>query len=191
MNNVPSFSLALAGIVIMLLAMLVGPFFSAPEFMWITHTTSEQAAQGLAGAWIMRTGFVAFGAGTLLAAFLDRHRRVYVRWALMLFGFGLIAAAIWSNAPITANVPADMGEDWLHSAASWVVGMAFILACLARLFAPGGSKSDSVAWIGLLVAILIPLLMNLFPDQRGLFQRLMFLTSFVFVVREFAPPLKT
>ncbi len=108
-----------------------------------------------------------------------------VRGALALFGLGLIGTAIWSNAPILANLPTDIYEDWLHSVASGVVGTAFAAACALRLFAPGGTRHDLLAWAGLAVSVIFPLVMGAFPEVRGALQRAMFGVSFVFVVREF------
>ncbi len=106
--------------------------------------------------------------------------------ALSVFGAGLVATAIWSNAPIVPGLAADVHEDWLHSVASGLVGTAFAAACAARLFAPGGSRGDLLAWLGLAISIAIPLAMGALPELRGLLQRAMFGFSFVFVFREFA-----
>jgi hypothetical protein len=175
-----------AGIGLMLAAMLVGPVFSPAEFAWIEHSTSEQAGQQLAGAWIMRTGFVACGSGVILASILDRARRPLVRIALIVFGVGLIGTAIWSNASILPGVVSNVREDWLHSVASGVVGTAFATACAMRLFAPGGDKRDRLAWAGLVISVAIPIAMGTWPDIRGLLQRGMFVFSFAFVAREFS-----
>lgn len=169
----------------MLVTILVGPLFSPPEFSWIHHSTSEQAGQQLAGAWIMRAGFVGYGLGTLLAALVDWHTRPVVRAALIVFGLGLVGTATWSNASILPDVLSDAHEDWLHSVASGIVGTAFAAACAARLFAPGGSKRDVLPWLGLVISVAIPLAMGMWPDFRGLSQRTMFGFSFVFVAREF------
>lgn len=180
--------LATAGIIAILMAMLVGPAFSPPEFDWIRHSTSEQAGQHMEGAWIMRTGFAAYGGAVLLASALTLRQHLWPRAALAVFGAGLVATAIWSNAPIIATLPADMHEDWLHSVASGVVGTAFAAACAASLFAPGGTRRDWLAWVGLTIAMVIPLAMNWFPELRGLLQRAMFGYSFLFVLREFGDP---
>ena len=104
----------------------------------------------------------------------------------MAFGIGLIGTAIWSNASILPGVVSDMREDLLHSIASGIVGTAFAVACAARLlFAPGGSKNDVLAWVGLVISVAVPLAMGILPDFRGLLQRMMFGFSFVFVAREF------
>jgi len=173
------------GIIVIIVAMLAGPLFSPPEFSWLRHSTSEQAGQQLAGAWIMRVGFVAYGLGTLVAALLDWKTRTFVRVALIAFGAGLVGTAIWSNASILPDFPSGQHEDWLHSVASGIVGTAFAFACAGRLFAPGGSRRDVLAWTGLVISVAIPIAMGTWPEVRGLLQRLMFGFSFVFVAREF------
>ena len=178
--------ISVTGISVIMIAILVGPVFSPPEFSWLRHSTSEQAGQQLAGAWIMRVGFIGYGLGTLLAAVADWTTRPFVRAALVLFGLGLFGTAIWSNASILTSVTSDMREDGLHSVASGIVGTAFAAACAARLFAPGGSRHDVLAWVGLGISVAIPLAMGLWPDFRGLLQRTMFGFSFLFVAREFA-----
>lgn len=186
MRRIPAAATAAGGIGIIVLAMLVGPMFAPPEFSWLRHSTSEQAGQQLPGAWIMRAGFLAYGLGTLIAAVIDWPTRPFVRAALTAFGLGLVGTAVWSNASILPGTFSDLNEDWLHSVASGVVGTAFAAACAARLFAPGGTKRDALAWTGLLMSVIFPLAMGAMPDLRGLLQRLMFAVSFVFVGREFA-----
>lgn len=178
----------ITGVLSMSAAILIGPLFSPPEFSWVQHTTSEQAGQAMPGAWIMRGGFTAFGLGIIVAALSGISERTAVRTAMLGFGAGMVATAIWSNAPIIPNAQANLQEDRLHSVASGVVGAAFAAACAASLFAPGGTKRDVAAWAGLIIAVAIPLAMNAFPEWRGLLQRLMFAYSFFFVIREFLRP---
>lgn len=175
----------IAGIAIIVLAMAFGPLLSPPEFSVIGHTTSEQAGQHMPGAWLMRAGFVAYGAAVLFAAIARFRNAPALHAALALFGLGFVATALWSNAPIVRGVPADMDEDWLHSVASGVVGTAFALACAARLFLRRHDGLDGLALIGLVVSVAIPLAMEALPDIRGLLQRAMFALSFVFVACEF------
>lgn len=175
----------IGGICAMALAMLLGPLVSPEQFSVLHHSTSEQAAQHLSGAWIIRVGFLAYGASVVASSAIDWRTRPWVRVALAMFGLGLIGTAIWSNAPIIEGVPADLGEDQMHSIASGVVGLAFALACAARLFSPGGNRKDLLAWSGLVVSVAIPVAMTEFSGIRGLLQRGMFVFSFAFILREF------
>ncbi|MFL0357301.1 DUF998 domain-containing protein [Erythrobacter sp. GH1-10] len=178
----------LAGIAIIVCAMLFGPMLSPPEFNWQAHSTSEQAGQHMDGAWIMRAGFVAYGLGVVIAAAMLWRENPWVNGALFCFGGGLLATAIWSNAPVVPGLPADMHEDWLHSIASGVVGTAFAAACAASLFAPGAHRMRLLAALGLVIAVAIPLAMNGLPEWRGLLQRAMFAYSFIFVWKSLGQP---
>lgn len=180
-----AFRTAALGVFLIVSAMVAGPFLSPDGFSVLRHSTSEQAGQMMEGAWLMRAGFVAFGSLTILAAGMDFFRRPFVRAALVVFGAGLVGAAIWSNASILPDAVSDMDEDRLHSIASGIVGTAFAAACAARLFAPGGSSRDMLAWTGLAISVLVPIAMILLPEVRGLLQRGMFGFSFLFVLREF------
>lgn len=181
--------IATCGIGIIVVAILIGPLFSPAEFSWMQHSTSEQGGQNMTGAWIMRLGFAGYGVATLTAALVDWSARPLVRAALTLFGLGLLGTAIWSNASIVPGVFSDRHEDWLHSVASGVVGTAFAGACAALLFAPGGTRRDVLAWVGLVVSIVFPLAMAELTELRGLIQRAMFGVSFIIVAREFVYPL--
>lgn len=185
MQNSTAVWTASLGISVIVLAMLIGPYYSPFGYSWLRHSMSEQAGQYMSGAWIIRIGFAAYGGSVLAAAIVDWRTRPWVRSALLLFGSGLIAAAIWSNAPVIEGLPSDLREDQLHSLASGAVGFAFALACAARLFAPKGDTKDILSWAGLLISVLIPLAMGELPQIRGLLQRAMFVFSYVFVLREF------
>lgn len=52
----------------------LAPTLMPDSYSWVQHTTSESAAQGVAGAWMARLGFVAFGGGVLALAVLRRER---------------------------------------------------------------------------------------------------------------------
>ena len=177
-------AIATAGVAGILAAMLIGPSYAPAVFDWMRHTTSEQAGQNMPGAWIMRAGFVAYGLGTLTAIALTRTPRPVARAALAVFGAGLIGTALWSNLPVDPALQGDQFDNWLHSIASGIVGTGFAAACAARLFLPGGTPRDALAWGGLVVAVLVPLAMGAVPEFRGLLQRLMFVYSFAFVLRE-------
>lgn len=186
MKRMTPVAIVVSGVAIITVAFLVGPLFSPSEFSWLRHSASEQASQQLEGAWIMRVGFVAYGLSTFAAALWDMRTRPVVRVALVCFGLAMIATAVWSNASILPDVSSDMREDVIHSIASGVVGTAFAFACAVRLFAPFGSTRDRLAWTGLVASVAIPLAMIHVPEYRGLLQRMMFVISFVIVIREFS-----
>ena len=131
----------------------------------------------MTGAWMMRMGFAGYGLGVALAMAWAGGLVRLERTALVSFGLGMIAAALWSHAPVLPDLPADWAEDQAHSVASAWVGASFALACAARLFAAKGPRRDALAALGLVVSVAIPLAMIAWPGVQGLSQRAMFLFS--------------
>lgn len=179
-----AFSLALAGIAVFVIAALVGPFFSHPDYSWFSHTTSELAGQTMPNAWIMRLGFISFGAGVSAAAVLRRRVAPFTCYPLIVFGLAMMAAALWSNAPIDPETPFSQREDALHSIAASTMGFAFAAATAGRLWRCGWSMRDGLSWLGLGSSVGLPLLMAALPQVDGALQRIMFTISFVWIARE-------
>jgi hypothetical protein len=175
-------AIAFAGIAAIIAAVVLGPFFSDPNYSSLSNTLSELAGQNMPAAWIMRLGFVAFGLSVIVAVVL-RFRALSIAVGLPLVGFGaaMIAAAIWSNLPIDADLGGSREEDTLHSVAASAMGFCFAGATLAQLWRLGFPSSDWLSWLGLGASVVLPLGMATWPDVDGALQRMMFAISFVWI----------
>jgi hypothetical membrane protein len=122
----------LIGISGFILAAAIGPLVSHPDYTSLGHTTSELAGQAMPNAWIMRTGFAMFDLCTALAAAMLLREHPITMTPLTVFGAAMMAAAIWSNAPIDRAAEYSVREDELHSIAASLMGVAFAAACLSR-----------------------------------------------------------
>lgn len=171
-----------AGLTASLLVLLVAPAFMPDSYSWVTHTTSESAAQGVEFAWIARLGFVLFGIAVLLLVFSARRTwNLLARIAHALFGMLLVAAAVFSHRPWEAGVPYSQTEDLLHSVAATGMGFAFatgvVIVMVTRSNTSGYPRIlDALA---LVASVAIPLAMMNLPEHTGLFQRGMFLIAYV------------
>jgi uncharacterized protein (DUF486 family) len=175
---------ALIGIMAFLLAVTLGPLVSDPDYSSLAHTTSELAGQAMPNAWIMRLGFMTFGLCTTLAAALRLRDRPYTAVPLIAFGMAMVTAAFWSNAPIDRSVAHSIREDEIHSIAASLMGFAFACACVARLWMSALWLKDPLTWLALAASICLPLGMVAFPALDGGLQRVMFVISFIWIVRE-------
>lgn len=175
-------AIAATGIAAIMLAAIIAPFASHPDYSSIRHSLSELAGQGMPNAWIMRAGFVAFGTAVLVASLMRLRSSPAVFGPLAAFGAAMLAAAIWSHLPIAPLTGGSMYEDELHSLAATGMGIAFALACGARLWTRRQFGLDWLSATGLLVSVAIPMIMFQTPEIAGLVQRIMFLVSFVWVV---------
>jgi hypothetical protein len=179
---------ALIGIAGFVLAAMIGPLFSHPDYSSIAHTMSELAGQAMPDAWIMRLGFVSFGLCTAIAAALRLRDRPCTAVPLIIFGVAMMMAALWSNAPIDRAIAHSIHEDEVHSIAASLMGVAFAAASAARLWMNAFSLRDWLSWFALATSIGLPLAMVAFPGVDGGLQRLMFAISFVWIVREVRSP---
>jgi len=161
-------------------ALLTAPCLMPEGYTWLTHTTSESAAQGLAGAWLARLGFLLFGLGVLwLAVILINNWSRAATWMHVVFGVLMIGTAVFSHRPFISGVPFDPVEDWLHSLTATLMGFAFALGVFFRLLQRGKRTMQWLDLAALVSAIGIPLLMMNFPGIGGLMQRVMFLVAYL------------
>lgn len=163
-----------------LLALLLAPTQMPASYDWLQHTTSESGAQGVAGAWLARLGFLLFGLAVLAeTAVLHKIWPVPVRFFLGAFGVCLTAVAAFSARPWLPNLPYDPVEDWLHSFFATGMGFAFALGVGWRWWQrPWQAKMRAVDLVVVGTAVFIPLAMSLLPNWDGLLQRLMFSVAY-------------
>ncbi len=167
------------GVYTIVLAMLVGPAFSPNNFNWIEHTTSQQAGQLVAGAWIMRLGFVGFGLGILFDATSRLRAAEWQNSLFWFFGLSMVLVAVFSHRPIDASLAYDMSDDWLHSLFATAMGFAFGFGVAWRMYHMRSRLPLILSAVAAAASIILPLAMWQLPNYAGLLQRLMFLISFV------------
>lgn len=163
------------------LLILFATNFMPDGYHWMTHTTSEAAAQGLNNAWITRMGFLTFGIAVLWQVKLMRPVwAMPSRWLHGLFGLCMIATAVFSHKPWWPVESYDVLEDALHSVFATLMGFAFALGVLVRLLQTRASPGGETWLNGLAIAAatFIPLIMIVVPERAGLVQRLMFLVAY-------------
>lgn len=176
------------GIALFAVAASIGPLWSHPGYSPLAHSLSELAGQAMPHAWIMRGGFVGFGLAVGLASLMRWRHDPLLHLALLLFGLAMLAAAFWSHLPIAAVGGGSRREDDLHSLAASAMGVAFTVACVARLRSTWALGVERLTALALLAAIILPLVMLLQPTIAGAAQRMMFAISFAWLLWLFGGP---
>ncbi|WP_458208685.1 DUF998 domain-containing protein [Haladaptatus sp. NG-SE-30] len=169
------------------LALAVAPLFMPEGYSWVTHTTSESAAQGVEAAWIARLGFLLFGLGVI---WLTVERRgAWKRWVAVFhtgFGVFMVATAVFSTRSWDAVVTYNPVEDAFHSATATLLGFCFAFGVLTLLLRRWKEQFD-FRWfdvVALGATVVLPAAMTLLGQFAGVFQRLMFLVAYVWYLRE-------
>jgi hypothetical protein len=168
-------------------ALGAAPALMPDSYSWVRHTISESAAQGVAGAWLARLGFLLFGLAVLWLA--AGNVANWGRWGSVLhgaFAVGMLANATFSHRPWEAGAHFDETEDVLHSAAATTVGFAFTIGVVAVIVARRlrGARLHPLDLLSVTVAIVLPLGMALWGGDAGLLQRAMFVVSYLWYATE-------
>jgi hypothetical protein len=180
----------LVALVLVASAVTVGlaPRLMPDSYSWITHTTSESAAQGVDGAWLARLGLLLFGLA-VLGLCVVAHRRWSGLATLMhaTFGVLMVAAAAFSARSWEAGASFDGVEDLLHSVAATAMGFAFAFGVLA--VATGGWRHRgllrrSLDVLAVAASVVVPLSMMAVPDLAGVLQRSMFVIAYLWYLGE-------
>lgn len=175
-------SATLLGVIVALTAIIVGPYFTAPGYSSVGNAISELGAQATPNAWIMNTGFVAYGLGVLVDAIRRLRTAPLVAVAFMVFGLAMCLNAVFSHRPIDHAIPYDVRADEFHSLFATAVGISFTFGAIAQSFLERGLWLRLACYAAAATAIILPLGMLQFPGIQGALQRLMFAISFTWLV---------
>lgn len=163
-------------------ALALAPALMPEGYSWLTHTTSESAAQGVRGAWLARLGFMLLGLAVLwLCVALATVWAPGATWLHGAFAVFMLATAAFSTRSWVRGAPFDPAEDFLHSLAATAMGFAFAFGVLARLLqrARTRARGRPLDALAISAATLVPLIMQWLAPLEGLLQRLMFAIAYL------------
>ena len=176
------FRFLLYAFILLLIVMFVLPFYSADTYSIVRNTTSQLGAQSTKNAWIMNATFILVGISCIIEAWLHLGNFWFQKILLNIFGLGLICTAIFHHAPVTEGVIFSAREDDLHSVVSSIVGITFIIYAISSAFIEKTTRNRTIDILVGLAASLFSFLMLTLPDYAGIWQRTMFIISFVWLI---------
>lgn len=167
---------------LLLVVMLVLPYFSTSNYSIISNTTSHLAAQGSPHAWLMNLIFILLGLTSIVSGWKALETYLFHRAMLLIFGISLIGAGIFRHAPIMEGVSVDTFQDQMHSIFASITGFSFTLLAISAAFIVSTLKEKIAAIVVGLIASLLSYLMFELPEYMGIFQRLIFVTAFSWMI---------
>jgi hypothetical membrane protein len=160
-------------------------WFSWDDYTLVSDTTSQLGAQYAPNAWVMNFTFILLGIGSILAGWTHYSGYIFHRVVLLVFGLSLAATAIFHHAPLDPQLEVDHGQDALHSFFASLTGFSFTLLAVATAFITSQIERRRVAIIIGLAATLLSIMMFTLEEWRGLWQRMIFLSAFGWMIWEF------
>lgn len=168
--------------VLMLLVIFILPFFSVDEYSILKNTTSHLGAQGAPSAWIMNLVFALLG----ISAIIDSYSRLkgypVHKVVIVIFGASLIFTAFFQHAPIVTGAAFSETEDTLHSIFASTTGFSFVFFAISSAFIESTGKRRIIAFGAGIFATLLSVLIFSVPDLAGIWQRMMFITTFAWLI---------
>jgi hypothetical protein len=130
----------------------------------------------------MNVTFVLLG----LSVIIDGWRLLGNFWfhkiVITVFGVALIMAAFFRHAPITVNIPFDVREDKLHSVFATITGTSFTLFAISAAFIEKSLHRKLMAALAGVIATILSVMMFTLTDFAGIWQRLLLIISFAWLV---------
>jgi hypothetical membrane protein len=171
---------------ILMVVMFLLPFFTEQGYSIIRHTTSQLGAQNTKNAWIMNITFALMGLTSIYAGWEHYSRFWLHKILLLLFGMSLVFAAIYSHAPINPLVDYHIREDELHSVFASSTGFGFTILAISTGFIKKDMKRKRLPiFIGILATVLSMMMFSI-ESYMGIWQRMIFVTSFGWLIYEFS-----
>jgi len=182
MQKRPGISYLLPATVILILVMFILPGYSSPGYSILKNTTSHLGAQNAPNAWIMNLVFLLLGVAVILEAWFHLKPYRVQQFLLGIFGLGLLGVAIFQHGPIIEGISADLFEDMMHSVFATTVGFSFILFAVSTAFIETKRTRRVSALLIAVLAASLSALMFAVPDLAGLWQRIMFILAFGWLI---------
>ncbi len=170
---------------IFLLAIVVAHIFSTNNYDWTKNTISDLGSQGYDRKIIMQFGFLAFGL-TLSAGILI-NGLTWRTTPILIYGLCVGLTGVFCTKPFFNLDNYSASQAIIHSALAQIAGATFTLGILVQLFY---SADKSEKWIHFMFFILVVGLsasFGLVKNYQGITQRLLYLTSFIWLIKFYKP----
>jgi len=167
-----------------LLVMFVLPLFSFPGYSVIKNTVCDLGAQSSPHAWVMNLAFICLAICCVIAGWSYFEGFVLHRVVLLILGISLVLIAFFNQAPCT-EVRYNIQEAGLHSYFAFTGVISYVMLTLATSFVVDTHHERLLAITTGLSAIILSVLTTESDQQAGIWQRLLFIISFGWMIYNF------
>jgi len=164
---------------------IIAHVFSTNNYDWTKNTISDLGAQGYDRKLIMQIGFLAFGLVLSAGIFLNGPS---LRTApILVYGLCVALTGVFCTKPFFDNYTYSTTQSTLHSTFAQIAGVTFSIGVLTQIFL---TTDNNVKYIHLAFFILVIGLsatFGLLKNYQGIAQRLLYLTSFIWLIKYYKP----
>jgi hypothetical membrane protein len=166
------------GIVLFVLAVVAGPWYTVAGYSPVSHLISELGAQRTPNMLVMAAAFIALGAGIGVDA-LRHWRRPLAPF--LAFGAFMVLVGIFPHKPITPGLAYSAPVHAAHAALATAAGIAITAAFAWQAWREPAPRRRVQASALAVLCLALPLAMLALPPWQGAIQRLMYTLVFVWL----------
>ena len=182
MKKKAKINLIVIACIMMLLAMFILPLFMGPDHSITRNTVSDQGAQNSAGAWIINSILVALAFSSVISGWGFYKGFVFHRVILVLFGVSIVLSAIFNNAPVNPEIHYNINEEGWHKYFACITWIFFVILAFSTALILKKQADISLALMAGISAVLLSLLSSEAEQTAGIWQRLLFIISFGWLI---------
>lgn len=169
---------------------LIAAQLAAPDaYSMKTNTISDLGAQNYSRAWIMRSGFIGFGALVSTAALwnvMDGKKPLICSVPVAIYGFSMMATGIYSAAPFEPGTRYSERDADIHSVFANLAGIALTSAILGHLITENDAGMRMVHASGFTFVMLNSAMFKMDPKRQGIYQRVLWTGSLAWLTVSFS-----
>jgi hypothetical membrane protein len=176
---------SLIATIVFVICILFAHIFSTNDYDWTKNTISDLGSQGYDRKLIMQFGFLAFG--LILSAGILANGLTWQTTPILIYGLCIGLTGIFCTKPFFILDKYSTSQATIHSALAQIAGATFTLGILVQLYY---SSDKSEKWIHFIFFILVvgfSASFGLIKNYQGIAQRLLYLTSFIWLVKFYKP----
>lgn len=163
------------------LAIVVAHLVATHNYDWTKNTISDLGAQGYDRKFIMQFGFLAFGITIAVGIFLNG---LTLRTTpVLIYALCVGLTGVFCVKPFFATESYSASQSAIHSALAQVAGAAFTLGILVQLFFAQNKSDKWTHFVFFMLVMGFSASFGLFKNYQGIAQRLLYLTSFIWLVK--------
>jgi len=153
-----------------------------PGYSIIRNTLNELGAQLTPNAWIMNFTLIFLGLGSVIAGWIYFKGFVLQKIILVLFGVSLTLTAFFNHAPIDPDIHYNINENYWHAYFTCATGISFIIFSLTALFIQNKQPDRLFTILTIISVIFLSALTSKVDSLAGIWQRLLFIIAFGWMI---------
>lgn len=164
---------------------IVAHIFSTENYDWTKNTISDLGAQGYDRKLIMQIGFLAFGLTLAIGIFLNG-----LSWRtspILVYGLCVALTGIFCTKPFVDLDTYSTTQSTLHSTFAQIAGVTFSIGVLTQLFFTNDNNYKLIHVTFFVLVIGLSATFGLLKNYQGIAQRLLYLTSFIWLIKYYKP----